>query len=52
MANESKKIEIVSGDTSDLNISPVYEHLHVAKPKKKAKKNVVVPKVNKKNSNK
>ncbi len=40
-----KQIEIVSGDGSELDISPVYEHINVAKPKSKGKKpkNIVIP---------
>lgn len=49
MANK-KNIDIVSGDGSNLNISPVYEHLKVAKPKsaKEKPKNIVIPKSKKK----
>jgi len=48
MANENenkKDIEIVSGDGSNLDISPVYEHIEAVKPKNKDKKpqNIVVP---------
>ena len=41
-----KDIDIVSGDGSNLHISPVYEHLKSAKPKsiKEKPKNIVVPK--------
>ena len=44
--NENKKeIEIVSGDGSNLDISPVYEHINAAKPKNKDNKpkNIIVP---------
>ena len=45
---EPKKIEIVSGDKKgleDLDISPVYQHIDIEKPKKeKEKKNIVIPK--------
>lgn len=43
---EKKKIEVVSGDGSSLDISPVYEHLNVAKPKSAKKKptSIVIPK--------
>lgn len=48
MSNESKKIEIVSGDGKDLDISPVYTHLSIAKPKTKEDKNkdkkIIIPK--------
>ena len=48
MSNEKedkKQIEVVSGDGSNLNISPVYEHINTAKPKNRDKKpkNIVVP---------
>ena len=48
MADEKenrKKIEIVSGDGSNLDISPVYEHIDAAKPKNKDNKpkNIVIP---------
>ena len=49
MSNK-KNIDIVSGDGSNLNISPVYEHLKSAKPKsiKEKPKNIVIPKTKKK----
>ena len=42
---EKKQIEVVSGDGSNLNISPVYEHINAAKPKSKDKKpqTIVIP---------
>ena len=48
MADEKenkKEIEVVSGDGSNLDISPVYEYINAAKPKSKDKKpkNIVVP---------
>ena len=48
--SEKKDIDIVSGDGSNLNISPVYEHLKSAKPKsaKEKPKNIVIPKTKKK----
>ena len=42
--DEKKKIEIVTGDGKDLDISPVYHHLEVEKPKNKKKENIVIPK--------
>ena len=30
---KNKKIEIVSGNGKDLNISPVYDHIDIEKPK-------------------
>lgn len=43
---EKKNLEVVSGDGSDLDISPVYDHLNVAKPKSAKEKPtcIVVPK--------
>ena len=43
---EKKKIEIVTGDGSNLNISSVHKHLNAGKPKSASEKpkNVVVPK--------
>lgn len=48
--DNKKEIEIVNGDGSDLDISPVYEHINAAKPKSKDKKhqNIVIPGENKK----
>lgn len=44
--NKKKEIEVINGDGSNLNISPVYEHINAAKPKNKDKspKNIIVPK--------
>ena len=46
MNDTKKELEVISGDGSDLNISPVYEHLNAGKPKCKdeKRKNIVVPK--------
>lgn len=51
MADEYKKIEVVSGDGSDLEISPVYKHLPLEKPKTtdKKKKKIIIPEEKKKN---
>ena len=40
-----KEIEVVSGDGSNLEISPVYEYINAAKPKSKENKpkNIIVP---------
>lgn len=48
--NQNKEIEVVKGDGSELEFSPVYEHLNVAKPKPKdeKKKNIIIPEVKKK----
>ena len=50
---EKKEIKVVSGDGSDLDISPVYEHINAARPKNKDKKpkDIVVPGQKKENSN-
>ena len=45
--SEDKKIEIVSGDDSDLDISPVHDHISPIKPQNtddKKPKNIVIPK--------
>lgn len=41
-----KKLEVVSGDGSNLDISPVHEHLTAGKPNTEKPKNIVVPKEN------
>lgn len=56
MADEKqnkKEIEILNGDGSNLDISPVYEHINVAKPKNRDKKpkNIVIPGQKKKDGN-
>lgn len=48
MSNEKenkKEIEVVNGDGSNLDISPVYEHIEAVKPKHREKKpkDIVVP---------
>lgn len=56
MSEESKKIEIVSGNGKELEISDVSTHLAIAKPKIKAddekKKEIVIPHAKKNNENK
>ncbi len=49
MNNDEKNIEIVSGNGDDLNISPVYDNLDIAKPNEdtNTKKNVIIPDVKK-----
>ncbi len=51
---EKKSLEVVSGDGSNLDISPAYDHLHAGKPKSANKKptRIVVPKVSTKKSKK
>ncbi len=44
--SEDKKIEIVSGDDSNLEISPVHDHISPMRPKStddKKPKNIVIP---------
>lgn len=43
---EKKNIEVVSGDGSNLDISPVYDHLNASTPKSSGEKpkNIVIPK--------
>ena len=47
---ERKNLEIISGDPSDLDISPVYNHLNGTKPKSAKEKptGIVIPKEAKK----
>lgn len=49
MDDEKKDITVVSGDGKDLNISPVYDNLDIAKPEDdtNTKKNIVIPEVKK-----
>lgn len=47
MANEDQELEVISGDGSELDVSPVYNHLNVIKPKTKTdeeKQEIVIPK--------
>ena len=50
---DKKEIDIVSGDGSNLDISPVYEHIAAAKPKNKNNKpkDIVIPGQKKEDSN-
>ena len=46
MSDKVKKdLEVVTGDGSNLNISPVYEDINVARPQPQDKKpkNIVIP---------
>lgn len=49
MSNDEKNIEVISGNGEDLNISPVYDNLDIAKPNEdtNTKKNVIIPDVKK-----
>lgn len=49
---EKKEIEIVSGDGSNLDISPVYDHLKLDTVNKKINKEIVIPKAKKKKKEK
>ena len=56
---EKNNIEVVSGDGSNLDISPVYENISAGKPNTKKPSNVIIPrennnykKINKKNKKK
>lgn len=44
-SEEKKDITIISGDGKDLNISPVYDNLDIAKPEEdtNTKKNIIIP---------
>ncbi len=48
-----KKIEVVSGNGENLEISPVYTHLPITKPKtdKKSDKKIVIPNETKETKN-
>lgn len=42
---EKKDIEVVSGDGSEIEISPVYDHIILDKPNKNENKgNIIIPK--------
>ncbi len=46
MEKTPKKIEIINGNGNDLEISPVYNHLKIAKPKTKKNKKeqkIIIP---------
>ena len=46
--SDDKEIEVVNGNGEELEISQVYEHLEIEKPNMEKKKDIVVPKVKKK----
>ena len=56
MKEEPKKIEVVSGDGTDLNTTKVTYHLNIAKPKSKKddnkKQEIVIPEAKKKKEDK
>ena len=49
---EKKEIEIINGNGTELEMSPVFEHLNAVKPKPKSeeekKKKIVIPEVKEK----
>lgn len=49
MEEKNNNLEVIIDETGkNLKISPVYEHLNVAKPKpKEDKKNIIIPEVKK-----
>lgn len=50
MSDAPKEIKIVNGDGKNLEISPVYKHLSIQKPKAKneKKKEIIIPEEKKK----
>ena len=54
MSENRKDIEIINGDGSNLDISPVHDHLNSIKPKttEKKSKDFIIPKNAKKIDNK
>lgn len=44
---EKKEIKVVTGDSSNLDISPVYENIAKPKPSSQKPKNIVIPKTKK-----
>jgi len=48
---EKKEIEVVNGDGTEIEISPVYDHIILDKPNKNEKKEkIVIPKEKKENT--
>lgn len=44
LENNVNEIEVITGDGKDLNISPVYNHIDIEKPKQeKEKKKIIIP---------
>ena len=50
---EKKEIEVVSGDGTEIEISPVYDHIILDKPNNTNEKkgNIIIPKEKKENNN-
>ena len=51
---KKKEIEVVNGDGTEIEISPVYDHIILDKPNKNNEKkgNIIIPKDKKDNTNK
>lgn len=51
--NENKQIEVITGDDSELDVSPVYDHLNGVTPKtvEGEKKNIIIPGVKEEDNN-
>lgn len=47
LKKEQKDIKIITGTGEDLDISPVYDHIKMDKPKKDTNKKIIVPKKSK-----
>lgn len=41
---KEEEIEIITGDGSDLDISPVYDHIKLDKPNKEKNQKIIIPK--------
>ena len=49
---KDKDIDVISGDGTEIKISPVYDHIILDKPEKRDKKEkIVIPKEKKSNDN-
>ena len=53
MEERKKDLEVVTGDDSSLDISPVYEHVSAERPQRDSEKpkNIVIPETNRKERN-
>lgn len=53
MQDSPQDIKVVQGDGSELEISPVYDHINnMQQPRKKKKQDIVIPKIKKKEQQK
>ena len=50
MSEEPRDIQVVEGDGSELNISPVYDHINNIQQPRKKREGIVIPEVKKKES--